>query len=88
MVGIILANLIVGLTVNKTEELFEKADTHFNIKRVRQITLLESMLLQKRWRPKAFQWFGVQLLPRLKAKFVADNNKTFKNIHSAKIKDQ
>lgn len=31
-VGIILANLIVGLTVNKTEELFQKADMHFNIK--------------------------------------------------------
>ena len=32
LVGIILANLIVGLTVNKTEELFQKADMHFNIK--------------------------------------------------------
>ena len=32
MGSLILANLIIGLTVNKTEQLFEMADTHYNIK--------------------------------------------------------
>ena len=32
LVGIILANLIVALTISKTEELFQKADKLFNIK--------------------------------------------------------
>ena len=32
LVGIILANLIVALTISKTEELFQRADMLVNIK--------------------------------------------------------
>lgn len=61
LVAVILSNLVVALTVNKTDELFKKADIHHNVKRVKQIDELEKLL------PKMF-WNQVQLLPYLMRK--------------------
>lgn len=65
-VSLILSNLIVGLTVNKTEELFCKADLHHTIKTIRQIHSLESLMVNGPFLPSFFRRQNVQLLPKLR----------------------
>lgn len=86
LVSIILANLIVGLTVNKTEELFERADHYQNIKEVKQIRSLETIILNIKRIVGFFEdalsrdwlfgdylgWNGAQLLPYLRRMLAND----------------
>ena len=70
-VSIILANLIVGLTVNKTDELFQRADSYYNSKKVLNISMIEKLLLViglGKWIPHKFSLKGIQLLDMLEAK--------------------
>ena len=75
LVAVILSNLVVGLTVNKTDELFKRADIYQNIKRVKQIDELENLLPKMSWR-------AVQLMSYL------DKKLTGRNIRSQEYTEQ
>ena len=63
--------MIIGLTVNKTEELFRKADSFHSIKKVLNICSLEKLTATKKrckWFPKTFQLEKLQLLKKLEKK--------------------
>ena len=78
-VSIILANLIVGLTVNKTDELFRKADNYYNSKKVLNISMIEKLLLVtgvSKWIPQKFSREGIQLLDMLEEKISRKINRS------------
>ena len=73
LVSIILANLIVGLTVNKTDTLFKQADYYHNSKKVLNICKIEDILEFKvfgriKHLSHGFGLKGIQLLDELESK--------------------
>ena len=76
LVTIIMGNLIIGLTVNKTEELFQMADDYLRIKKVLNIRSLENLTSSRcKWFPKPFQHEQLQLLKQLEKTANGQTNK-------------